>query len=150
MSQNVEPLSVPWWGLGSAAVVGALMLLGGCGDAPEAEKPEPPVVAEPEPEWPPPPTPVLVEGHAVFGQTCHNCHIESEYAPEISDEKEWARRLKKAEGDITVLYDHAINGFGDMLPKGGKKGKHLTEDQVKAGVDYMVAITIGEVEPPAP
>lgn len=120
----------------------------GCGSESET-----PVAAEPEeqkekidkhdPEHilPEAPTEALEPGRKVFVQVCARCHIESEYAPTINDSRYWKRRFARAENGIETLYDHSINGFGDMLAKGGKRGAHLTDEQVKQAVDYAVAVT---------
>ncbi|WNK21598.1 c-type cytochrome [Halomonas piscis] len=38
------------------------------------------------------------------------------------------------------MYDHAINGFQAMPPKGGQVS--LSDDEVKAAVDYMLEPTL--------
>jgi|GEM_PF-2014688 len=95
----------------------------------------------PEHELPAAPSAALGPGREVFVQVCARCHIESEYAPTIVDVREWKRRYARAEDGINTLYDHAANGFGEMLAKGGKRGKDLTDEQVRQAVDYAVAVT---------
>ena len=51
----------------------------------------------------------------------------------MGDKAAWADRIAKG---IETLQDHAINGFGKMQPRGGKKT--LSDDDVKAAVVYMV------------
>jgi cytochrome c5 len=80
-----------------------------------------------------------VDGKAVFEGTCQVCHGAGiAGAPKVGDKAAWAPRI--AEGAPT-LYQHALNGFqgknGVMPPKGGNNA--LTEPQVKAAVDYMIA-----------
>ncbi|MEO0476462.1 MAG: c-type cytochrome, partial [Planctomycetota bacterium] len=96
---------------------------------------------DPENILPAAPTQALEPGRAVFVQVCSRCHIESEYAPTINDTRDWKRRYAKADDGINTFYDNAINGFGDMLAKGGKRGAHLTDDQVRQAVDYAFAVT---------
>jgi len=59
-------------------------------------------------------------------------------APKFGDKTLWAPRI--AQGNET-LYMHALNGFtgksGVMPPRGGNTT--LTDSDVKAAVDYMVA-----------
>jgi len=66
---------------------------------------------------------------------CHGTGIAG--APAVGDAKAWTTRI--AQGADT-LYDHAINGYqgtaGYMPAKGGNTA--LTDDSVKAAVDYMV------------
>ncbi len=77
------------------------------------------------------------KGKEVYDSTCFVCHTTGVAgAPKLDDKETWAART--AQG-IDTLYDHAINGFmgqGLMPPKGGKAD--LSDDDVKAAVDYMV------------
>ncbi len=80
-----------------------------------------------------------VDGEQVFKQVCTACHgMGIAGAPKFGDKAAWADRI--AQGKET-LYKHAINGFtgskGMMPPKGGNTS--LSDEQVKAAVDYMVA-----------
>nr|WP_300307396.1 c-type cytochrome [Halomonas sp.] len=75
-----------------------------------------------------------IDGQTIYQQTCMACHdtgIAS--APIRGDAKAWEPRL--AQG-IDTLYDHAINGFNIMPPRGGDSS--LSDEEVKAAVDYMV------------
>ena len=79
-----------------------------------------------------------VNGASVFNRTCSLCHAAGVAgAPKPGDKADWAPRI--AQGKET-LYKHAIEGFtgekGMMPPRGG--GASLTDDEVKAAVDYMV------------
>lgn len=51
----------------------------------------------------------------------------------LTDAAAWQPRIKKGK---PTLYNHAINGFNTMLPKGGNP--QLSDSQVKAAVDYML------------
>jgi len=78
------------------------------------------------------------DGEKVYNQYCMACHAQGVAgAPQFGDKEAWAGRLEK---DLATLYEHAINGFqgeaGVMPPKGGFA--NLSDEQVKAGVDYMV------------
>lgn len=81
-------------------------------------------------------------GQTVFKGTCGNCHgAQIPGIPQMGDAAEWKRRLASA-GSKEVLYEHAIKGFSPpggipMLPKGGNPT--LTDAEVKAGVDYILA-----------
>lgn len=78
-------------------------------------------------------------GETVFNNSCKMCHGTGMMgAPKAGDAEAWKARIAKGKD---VLYDHAINGFRDkamMPPRGGKKD--LTDDEVKAAVDYMVSL----------
>lgn len=79
------------------------------------------------------------DGAAVYNKTCSLCHAAGVAgAPKPGNKEEWGPRI--AQGKDT-LYKHAIEGFtgekGMMPPRGG--GASLTDEQVKAAVDYMVA-----------
>lgn len=80
-------------------------------------------------------TPASADGEKVYKKACKMCHGSGMMgAPKTGDAAAWADRLAK--GNDT-LYASAINGIGKMKPKGGKKS--LSDDDVKAAVDYMVA-----------
>ena len=75
----------------------------------------------------------------MYTATCVACHGAGVAgAPKLGDKADWGPRI--AQGNDT-LYQHAIQGFtgkkGMMPPKGGNTT--LPDDQVKAGVDYMVS-----------
>ncbi len=73
-------------------------------------------------------------GKAVYENTCAACHSSGVLgAPPIGDQKAWKERI--AQG-MQTLYDHAIHGFQQMPAKGGNPS--LSDDQVKAAVQYMV------------
>ena len=97
-----------------------------------------------EETYPEPTDPQYKPGLLVFAQLCHECHIDSEYAPEISDTRSWTRRAKKG---TETLYQHAIEGFGDMPARGGDDGQALSDDQIRSAVDYMLHITLNNTPP---
>jgi cytochrome c5 len=77
-------------------------------------------------------------GKKVFDTTCVACHGAGiAGAPKVGDKAAWAPRIKQG---AAVLYTHAIQGFqgkaGVMPPKGGAA---VSDDEVKAAVDFMVA-----------
>lgn len=88
--------------------------------------------------------PVVAEntvGKGVYGKTCAMCHAAGVAgAPKPGDKADWGPRI--AQG-TEVLYKHALEGFtgakGMMPPRGG--GASLTDDEVKAAVDHMVALS---------
>ena len=111
-------------------------LLAACGksEAPKTEAPAPAPVAAP-------PAPVAAadggKGADVFKKTCAMCHQTGVAgAPKLGDKADWGPRI--AQGKDT-LYKHAIEGFtgakGLMPARGG--GASLTDDEVKAAVDFM-------------
>jgi len=74
------------------------------------------------------------DGEKIYKKTCNMCHGSGLMgAPKMGDKAAWADRIAKG---IETLQDHAINGFGKMQPRGGKKT--LSDDDVKAAVVYMV------------
>jgi cytochrome c5 len=81
------------------------------------------------------------DGEAVYNKSCKMCHVTNMMgAPKTGDAQAWKPLIAKGRD---VLYDHAINGFSDkgkMPPRGGDSS--LTDDEVKAAVDYM----LGQVE----
>jgi len=117
-------------------------LLGACGkqeSAPEAAAPAAPEAAAP--------APAAMEKHEetandvgkkVFGAVCALCHASGAAgAPVFGNKADWEPRI--AQG-MDVLYKHALEGFngakGAMPARGGNP--KLTDDEVKAAVNYMV------------
>lgn len=79
-----------------------------------------------------------VAGKALYGKTCSLCHAANVAgAPKPGDKADWGPRI--AQG-MDILNKHAIEGFtgakGQMPARGGNPA--LTDDEVKAGVAYMV------------
>ncbi len=76
-------------------------------------------------------------GKKSFNKTCSMCHPAGVGgAPKPGDKADWAPRI--AQG-MDVLYKHAIEGFTGakgMMPARG--GSTMTDEEVKAAVDYMV------------
>lgn len=89
-------------------------------------------------EFPKPSDPSLLAGYQVFANVCSHCHIESEYAPVINHPQAWQKRLDKNGRD--TLLKHAIEGYGDMSPKGGRRGNDLTDEQVGQALDYILSL----------
>lgn len=74
------------------------------------------------------------DGQGTFNSSCMECHGAGiSGAPKLGDKAAWAPRIKQG---INVLYTHALTGYKWMPPKGGFD--YLSEDDVKAAVDYMV------------
>lgn len=75
-----------------------------------------------------------IDGEPIYNQACMACHMTGAAgAPILGDADQWGPRLEKG---IDTLYDHAIDGFGAMPPKGGFA--NLSDDEVKASVDFML------------
>jgi cytochrome c5 len=75
------------------------------------------------------------EGKAVYDETCHVCHATGlAGSPKFGDKAAWAPRIATG---TDKLYNAALHGLNAMPPKGGNTS--LTDAQVKAAVDYMVA-----------
>ncbi|MDO8294684.1 MAG: c-type cytochrome [Gallionella sp.] len=86
--------------------------------------------------------PDLATGEKVYKGTCSICHKSGlKGAPRLGKKQDWEARL--AQGN-EVLYDRAINGYigkkGSMPSRGSNA--RLSEDEVKAAVDYMVVHAI--------
>lgn len=128
------------------------LFLAACGDksstepkaaAPAAAAPAAPAAPAPEAAAPTaaPATVVAAAdsalGKSVYGKTCALCHGAGVAgAPKPGDKDDWGPRI--AQGKDT-LYKHAIEGYtgakGMMPARGG--GAKLTDDEVKAAVDFM-------------
>jgi cytochrome c5 len=80
-------------------------------------------------------------GREIWLGTCRECHANPmSDAPQVKDKAAWGPRLAK---DRAALYRSAMHGFAgpagtEMPPRGGNPS--LTDDQVQAAVDYMVAL----------
>lgn len=83
----------------------------------------------------------LDQGRAIWMDNCEGCHgYGVGGAPIPMKPRDWQSRLTK---DIDVLYDHAINGFfgpdDTLMPERGGNPQ-LSDDQVRAAVDYVTAL----------
>ena len=78
----------------------------------------------------------LAKGEQVFNNTCIACHLAgmSSAAPKIGSRRDWSKRIDKG---METLFEHSLNGFNDMPPRGGKP--HLSDQEVKNAVAYMVS-----------
>jgi len=75
-------------------------------------------------------------GEKIVTQACAMCHATGMMSsPKLGSADEWAPRIEKG---VDVLYSNAINGFNMMPARGGNAT--LTDDDVKAAVDHMLAI----------
>lgn len=122
--------------------VSLAVLLSACGKD-ESTAPQEQAAPAPEAAAPAPAAePIVAEntmGKSVYNKTCAMCHgVGAAGAPKPGDKADWEARI--AQG-TDVLYTHAIGGFtgekGVMPARGGAAS--LTDDEVKAAVDYMVA-----------
>ena len=74
-----------------------------------------------------------VSGEKVYNAACIACHSSGVAgAPIVGKADQWTGRLSKGQD---TLYDSALNGLGAMPARGGQS---LSDDEVKAAVDYMV------------
>jgi len=72
-------------------------------------------------------------GKEGYEQNCAVCHkTDAMGAPAVGDKHAWEATLKQG---IDKVYENTINGKGGMPPKGGSS---LSDDKVKAIVDYMI------------
>jgi cytochrome c5 len=79
---------------------------------------------------------MAADGKATYKQACFACHdTGAAGAPKLDDKAAWAPRI--AQG-TEALYASSLNGKGAMPPKGGRTD--LSDDAVKAAVDYMVSV----------
>ena len=77
----------------------------------------------------------LVHGQKIYVQACAYCHDRGiAGAPKTGDVAAW--KVRTAQG-MDSLYAVAVRGKGAMPAKGGNRS--LSEADVKAAVDYMVA-----------
>jgi len=84
-------------------------------------------------------------GKATYEKTCALCHGPGlAGAPKYGNKAEWAPRLKAG---TAKLYTSALKGTANGMPgKGGNLS--LSDDEVKAAVDHLLA-SVGGASPPA-
>lgn len=129
----------------------SLLTLSGCGDSSAPEKaaapaaPAPATTAPAAPADKPAPAAAAAQpaggnGGALFQTNCFACHgpatAAALNAPAIGDKAAWKDRIAKG---VDALYATAINGSATnpvMAPRGGTG---LSDEELKAAVDYMVA-----------
>jgi cytochrome c5 len=75
------------------------------------------------------------DGKTTFDTVCTACHSTGAAgAPKFGDKAAWAPRIAQGKN---ALYASVLKGKGAMPPKGGNTA--LSDDAVKAAVDYMTA-----------
>lgn len=78
-----------------------------------------------------------IDGEAIYSQACVACHMSGVGgAPILGNTEMWAPRIAKGK---EALYQSGLNGVAGtaMIAKGGRMD--LSDEQIKAAVDYMVA-----------
>jgi cytochrome c5 len=123
--------------INALAIAALAFLLTACGDKNQANTAAPAPATAPAAATAP--VAENTVGKSVFGKTCALCHAAGVAgAPKPGDKADWGPRI--AQGN-DMLYKHALEGFtgakGMMPPRG--TGTTLSDDEVKAAVDYMVA-----------
>lgn len=129
-----------------ASMAAAALLLAACGNKDDGTAPAAapvaaaPVAAAPAPAAAPPAADNAL-GKSIYNKTCAMCHAAGVAgAPKPGDKADWEPRI--AQG-MELLFKHAIEGFtgsrGLMPAKGGNAA--LTDDEVKAAVQYMVDLS---------
>jgi cytochrome c5 len=77
----------------------------------------------------------IADGEATYNKACVACHATGAAdAPKLGDKAAWGPRI--AQG-TDVLYTSVLKGKGAMPPKAGQV--NLSDDVIKAAVDYMVS-----------
>lgn len=75
-----------------------------------------------------------INGEKVYKGLCFSCHdVGVAGAPKLGDIAAWSDRIAAG---TKSLYNNSLNGKGAMPAKGGNPA--LSDDEVKAAVDYMV------------
>lgn len=95
------------------------------------------VASAPAPAKPAPMADSSGKGESIYKQSCAVCHAAGVAgAPKLTDRAAWVPRIAKG---MEAMYASATKGKGAMPAKGGNPS--LSEADVKAAVDYMVAQT---------
>lgn len=80
------------------------------------------------------PPPRELSGKEVVDAVCADCHARGvKGAPQIGDQKAWAKRA--AQG-LSSLTDHALKGIREMPSHGGKPS--LSDGEIQRAITYMV------------
>ena len=75
-------------------------------------------------------------GEKIYKQYCFACHLTGvAEAPKTGDTEAWAAR---AATGFDALFTNVVNGKGAMPPRSGFP--HLSDDELKAGIRYLLAI----------
>jgi cytochrome c5 len=75
------------------------------------------------------------DGKSVYDKTCAMCHAQGvANAPKLGDKAAWAPRIGQG---VPAMVAIVVKGKGAMPPKAGNAA--LTEAEIKAGVEYMLA-----------
>lgn len=75
-------------------------------------------------------------GEKIYKQYCFACHLTGvAEAPKTGDTEAWAPR---AATGFDALFTSVVNGKGAMPPRSGFP--HLSDDELKAGIRYLLAI----------
>lgn len=74
------------------------------------------------------------DGEMIYNNVCQACHMSGAAGAPQLVAAQWTDRLPQGED---TLVQHAINGIGAMPAKGGRSD--LTDEQVRASVEYMIA-----------
>lgn len=78
---------------------------------------------------------LAADGKAVYDKTCAACHATGvANAPKFGDKAAWAPRVATGKD---ALVASVVKGKGAMPPKAG--AANLSDDDIKAAVDYMLA-----------
>ncbi len=78
---------------------------------------------------------VPANGEAAYKTVCSSCHVAGvNGAPKIGDHAAWGPRIAQGKD---VLYQHALNGKGNMPARGGTTWPDAT---IRQAVDYMVSL----------
>ncbi|BAL26845.1 cytochrome c5 family protein [Azoarcus sp. KH32C] len=114
------------------------VLLAACGQKESAAPAAAPAASAPAPAAAAPAA-ANSAGSGVFNKVCSLCHAAGVGgAPKVGDKADWGPRIAQGKD---VLYKHALEGFTGqkgMMPARGASAA-LTDDEVKAAVDYMVS-----------
>jgi len=74
------------------------------------------------------------KGKEIYERVCFSCHGTGVAgAPKLGDQAAWKDRIAKG---TDALVQSAMNGKGNMPPKGGERS--LSEDDIRAAVGYMI------------
>jgi len=76
----------------------------------------------------------IVVGRGTYETNCAGCHASGVMnAPKVGNKADWEEPISDG---LDTLVENAINGIGQMPPKGGNP--KLSKEEIRAAIQYMI------------
>ncbi len=81
------------------------------------------------------------QGKTIYSEHCARCHFQGQAnAPVVGDTSAWDQRLEQG---LSILYSHAINGYGAMPAKG--LCMQCSDHDIEQAVLYMLSVSTSKL-----